>query len=397
MSILSRKFRWQRGQTLVWVAIALTVLMGAVALAVDVGSLYSERRWMQNAADAAALEAARYKCFTEPVPASSTAAARGATFATTNYPRPNAAALSYTVAPRTGYPWEFEATAVEQVRPWFAGVLGFGPTEVKATAAAACGDTDRACGVFPLAFSQTLWDGIETQCGKTFYVWTGDKENGGKGANPPNCTACDCTKVYDKKGDLLPGVLAVADSGRAWLDFTSAGTGLNPVDCGGNNGCGAAELKCWIDDDSNVIVLNNSCVSGTNGVKLGVKGNVNGRSGDYVNVPLFNARCAPAASPSGHTCDAQGFNISSFGCVQVVGLETDKKSLVWAATPTAPGKYCTATNRPNNCEMCLDEKMLEVKVGCDPATGATLCSTDCGKTSGGGAPGAGVRAVSLID
>ena len=386
-----------RGQTLIWVALAMTILMGFVALAVDVGLLLSERRQMQNAADAAALEAARARCFDSPQPSASLAATRGATFATTNYAtRPNAVSLTYTVAPRSGNDWEFDATAVERVRPFFAGAIGIAPIDVRATARAACGGSPQACGVFPLAFSEDLWDGIDDQCGKTFYVWTGDKENSNKGASPPNCTTCDCTKVYDKNGDLLPSALAVADSGRAWLDFTSAGTNLNPVDCGGTNGCGAAELKCWIDNDSNVIILQNSCVSGTNGVKLGVKGNINARSGDYISVPLFDARCTAASSPSGNACDAEGFNISGFGCVQIVGLEAQKKSLAWKATPTASGKYCTPGNMSNGCEMCLDEKMLEVKVGCDPATGKGYCSTDCGKTTGGGDPGAGVRAVSLI-
>ena len=51
------------GQTLIYVAISMIVLLGFVALAVDVGYLYAERRHMQNAADAGALEAARALCF----------------------------------------------------------------------------------------------------------------------------------------------------------------------------------------------------------------------------------------------------------------------------------------------------------------------------------------------
>ena len=47
------------GQTLIYVALSMLVLLGFVALAVDVGYLYAERRHMQNAADAGALEAAR--------------------------------------------------------------------------------------------------------------------------------------------------------------------------------------------------------------------------------------------------------------------------------------------------------------------------------------------------
>ena len=45
----------QRGQVLVIFALALTGLMAATGLAVDIGRFYAERRFLQNAADAAAL------------------------------------------------------------------------------------------------------------------------------------------------------------------------------------------------------------------------------------------------------------------------------------------------------------------------------------------------------
>lgn len=48
----------ERGQSLVVFAIFLTVLLGFVAVAVDAGRFYAERRFLQNAADAAALAAA---------------------------------------------------------------------------------------------------------------------------------------------------------------------------------------------------------------------------------------------------------------------------------------------------------------------------------------------------
>jgi hypothetical protein len=47
-----------RGQVLVLFALAITALLGATAVAVDIGRFYSERRFLQNAADAAALAAA---------------------------------------------------------------------------------------------------------------------------------------------------------------------------------------------------------------------------------------------------------------------------------------------------------------------------------------------------
>src|SRR6187431_2763581 len=47
-----------RGQVLVIFALAITVLFAAAGLAFDVGRFYSEQRFLQNAADAAALAAA---------------------------------------------------------------------------------------------------------------------------------------------------------------------------------------------------------------------------------------------------------------------------------------------------------------------------------------------------
>lgn len=49
--------RCERGVVLVWVAILMVVLLGCVALAVDVGYLYLTRAQLQNAADAGALAA----------------------------------------------------------------------------------------------------------------------------------------------------------------------------------------------------------------------------------------------------------------------------------------------------------------------------------------------------
>ena len=51
--------RDQQGQTLVVIALAVTVLLGAVALGVDAGYGLTQRRVMQNAADAGTIAAAK--------------------------------------------------------------------------------------------------------------------------------------------------------------------------------------------------------------------------------------------------------------------------------------------------------------------------------------------------
>ena len=52
----------QKGQTLVLVALMMVVLLGMVALALDGGHAYLERRQMQTAADAGALAAVKALC-----------------------------------------------------------------------------------------------------------------------------------------------------------------------------------------------------------------------------------------------------------------------------------------------------------------------------------------------
>ena len=118
--------------------------------------------------------------------------------------------------PTTG---KFIATATENAPTYFARVLGISQTTVLATAKAACGPSPVACGLFPLAFSQSIWDDVATQCGQKFYVWEHEQDREGGNPNqptpvPPDCTRCDCSTVYDHQGDLIPGAIAVADVGR---------------------------------------------------------------------------------------------------------------------------------------------------------------------------------------
>ena len=59
ISNILRFKRDQRGSALVMVATALVVILGMMALVVDVGALALEKRRLQNACDASALAAAR--------------------------------------------------------------------------------------------------------------------------------------------------------------------------------------------------------------------------------------------------------------------------------------------------------------------------------------------------
>ena len=63
--------------------------------------------------------------------------------------RPDALSQTYTVVPNAANDWEFDATAEEVSRLFFAGAIGVAPPTVRATARAACGSTEKSCGLFP--------------------------------------------------------------------------------------------------------------------------------------------------------------------------------------------------------------------------------------------------------
>src|SRR5215831_2007675 len=71
--------RDEKGQTLVLTALCGSVLLGFMALALDVGVLYHQRRALQTAADAAALAGALDYLYTQSTSHASTAACNAAT------------------------------------------------------------------------------------------------------------------------------------------------------------------------------------------------------------------------------------------------------------------------------------------------------------------------------
>jgi hypothetical protein len=82
-----------RGQVLVIFALGITVLFGAAGLAFDVGRFYSERRFLQNAADAAALAAANALIRGESIPSADSRAREVLTQNFTRSPSGNTPAL----------------------------------------------------------------------------------------------------------------------------------------------------------------------------------------------------------------------------------------------------------------------------------------------------------------
>ncbi len=137
------RLRDDRGATAVTVALAMVMLFGFAAISVDVGVLWSDKKQLQNGADAAALAIAQ-ACAAGDCGDYETDADL---LAGLNKVDGNAEAVEVDITDyATGSPGEVRVTTTSDRTPWFAsavsGLLGqgdTGPTEVKAVAAAQFG------------------------------------------------------------------------------------------------------------------------------------------------------------------------------------------------------------------------------------------------------------------
>ncbi|MHB1295728.1 MAG: pilus assembly protein TadG-related protein [Anaerolineae bacterium] len=140
----------ESGQILIIVALALMVLMGILALAVDVGIFYAQRRHMQNAADAGAL--AGIRVLAEAGPDGGSAAEAAA----------EAVARRYTVDENGAATADADAdagartvtvTAVTTSTTFFARVLGITEADINARAVATydgASAIDAGQGLYPI-------------------------------------------------------------------------------------------------------------------------------------------------------------------------------------------------------------------------------------------------------
>lgn len=302
-----KRLQLVKGQALAQVALMMGGLMVFVALGVDMGYLYEERRRMQNAADAGALAGAREICFGDPDQAAITAedyavTRNGADEAQVQIDEANV-----------------DVTALKDVRLFFGGIVGVPNVNVGADAGAACGQASGACDLWPIAYSLTNWnDERENSFGKPFIVWYGNNEN-----KAPDCerVQCDCfpdnndNGICDEDdGDGIPDVLG--GESRTWLDFSGNMDPEYPFECN-QSGCGTSELSCWLRHGSGYVELP-ACVTGDTGHRAATEDDVNSRIGDIVALPLFEDE--PCENPPG-SCPGTHYWVTELGCIEVVGYE----------------------------------------------------------------------------
>lgn len=357
----------ERGQVLIQVALTIVVLLLFVALAIDVGNAYAERRQMQNAADAGALAGARELCLGNGAGAASAKAQEYLLLngvLTGDIQAGDIQVINNVV----------DVTARVTADTFLMGLIGINNIDVAADAAAACGAATSACGLWPVGFSQSAWEDLYELgggCGKKFAVWTEDNDNQELECDlDQDGTAgddiCDCYICQDEFGDPFH---VVSSEGRAWLDFSEA---VAPyTDACTAPGCGASELACHLRNDAGTRIDLPTCISGDNGVKAGVKDDVESRIGDMLNIALYDG----VGCGTSNCLGGDSYHVSSFGCINVVGWEQN-----FVLEPQDPALYKTERG-----------KVIWAQISC-----SGQCTTSCGSTNGRPPEPWELTAVSLI-
>lgn len=180
----NRSEKTESGQTLIMFVLALVVLLGMVSLAVDVGYFFSQRRGLQNAADAAALAGA--SALPED-PGKARVAAQE--WADKNGYGTAAGATVTIVTPYKGDATKVEVIIEQRVPAFFARVLGMDAFDVKARAVGSRGlDQVHEFGVIALNPSA---------CGSFMKSGSGAFSVSGGGAIAVNS---DCDEALDVSG-----------------------------------------------------------------------------------------------------------------------------------------------------------------------------------------------------
>lgn len=368
--MLNRKFASDEGQSLIQFTLVFVLLLAFVALAVDTGNAFAIRRKLQNAADAAALAAARELCLGN---STAEAAASANTYLVNNGARALGAIGSESSSIKfTNDNSRVDINAKGSAENIFGGLITEESIEVTAFANSACGRATSACDLWPIVFKATLWEGVA--CGKTIAVWDAANENqapecfiGGK-YEPNLCKCYDC----DSQNVGIDDFMVVSDVSRGWLDFPVTDDPIYKDVCK-ESGSGANELKCTVKNGFQGKIVLPRWITALNGVKASALKEVEDRIGDQVRIPLYGDLDAPG---SGNNRDVDEFYVTKFGCSTVDGVEKN----VWLnPLPGMPKSYKKV-------------KITAVLVTKD----CGVCTTECGATDGTPAAEWELRASNLV-
>jgi hypothetical protein len=386
--------RSRNGQVLVQVAMLMVVLLALMAIAIDMGHIYNERRVMQNAADAGALAGAWEICFGDPALAEQTA---------WDYAVNRNGAQTADVSIAGG---EVTVYAREDAGLYLARIFGANTTEVNAMAVATCGGAISLCNVWPISFRWERWKHIE--CEEEFYVF-----NDGRFEEDDPCYWTDedglchpmCDKVYDDDPEQLPGycecdmippdnhIFRVGPGDRGWLLFPRPSPPYDSFDPGCADNCGD-QVRCWIDSGSYTgqvplpAEVGGICLPGQPGVDESVRIEI---ERDHLpqpplfeperpNVLIWDDTCDPGDPNKVGTCPGNLYHITTTGCIELLDV-IEYDLLVKPDFRRDPEKE----------EKCVPNvKVIEVRKDCGD------CNSECGSTDGEPGGLGVVRSVALI-
>jgi len=220
--IINRDRNRQNGQVLVLMAFGLIALIAVLALVIDGGAMYLNRRRMQNAADAGVMAGTRVAAL-DGTDAEAVAAATD--YAVT---RNGADTATVSLDSRT-----LAVLACETVPMSFARLLGRDTTTVCARAVALWGPISEAASMAPIAIKDFPY-----LFNTPYVIWDDDSER-----------------------DPLTGY--ISGSYRGWLNLDC----VYPADCGA---AGADQLKHDMIYGSNSLTHVNTWIRGDSGVKAAV-------------------------------------------------------------------------------------------------------------------------------
>ncbi|GGI04833.1 pilus assembly protein TadG-related protein [Egicoccus halophilus] len=248
-----QRLKEEDGAIAVVTAVVLVVLVGMLALVLDVGNLYWERRQLQNGADAAALAAARDLASGS----GGTAYATARQYANDNNPRgafvgPSdfvTTSSSVQVTARTG-----SLAAAGQLPSIFAGVLGVNGYATSATARVTWGNIGSGTTI-PLAICGHAWN---TMTSNGTVLPSGPPDQILRIGVPPGhvTPGIDCSNPG--AGDPPPGgfgFLSADGNCQATMDVGNwmPGANGNTPDIGGSSPCGVNQLYAMLH---NIVTTN---------------------------------------------------------------------------------------------------------------------------------------------
>lgn len=301
----------ERGQSLFFVALIIFALIGMLALAIDGGFAYYNRRIAQSAADSGALAGASYLC--DPANRGSATLASDSQSIAIDYTLRNEAqwaTAAVNVASRN-----VQVTDSITYTTFFGSLLNQPTMRINAFASASCFAPNLGNGVLPVVWScqppVVGWGSDSGSCQQQRVTWDELQDYLNNNPIPPCNSDGICPELYvvmdsdsyandfycieeypltgtlhcDLDGDGEPDYLA--GGGRSWADLDG-----NVFDCEGTSE-GAQELKYWIEFGYPCDLLSHTWISKQSGVAAAIYDVAEQRrqTNPVVLIPVFDDYC----------------------------------------------------------------------------------------------------------